>query len=72
LERDGALVNYSTLNMLGTNLSTKCYDDIKTTFKHPSSDCEVNFVPDACHNVKLARNAMSDCQVLCSPTRYIR
>ncbi|KYN22596.1 THAP domain-containing protein 9 [Trachymyrmex cornetzi] len=64
---DGAVVNYSTLNMLDTDLH-----NMKPTFKHPSSDCKVYFVPDACHNVKLARNAMSDRKVLCSPTGYIR
>lgn len=69
---DGTKVNYSTMTLLGCNLNTTNYCDLKITFKHPSSDCDVYFVPDACHNIKLARNALGDLKILKSPTKQIK
>lgn len=55
---DGAHVNYATMNLLGCQLYTTDYLQLKCSFKHPSSDHDVYFVPDACHNMKLARNTL--------------
>lgn len=68
---DGAHVNYSTMNLLGCNLYTTNYCELKSIFKHPSSGYDVHFVPDACHNVKLARNALGDLKIMKSPTAQI-
>lgn len=68
---DGAHVNYSTMHLLGCNLYTTNYYELKSTFKHPSSDYDVHFVPDACHNIKLARNMLGDLKILKSPTAQI-
>ncbi|EZA53521.1 THAP domain-containing protein, partial [Ooceraea biroi] len=68
---DGAHANYSTMNILGCNLYTTNYCELKSTFKHPSSDYDVHFVPDACHNVKLARNMLGDLKIIKSPTAQI-
>lgn len=68
---DGAHVNYSTMNLLGCNLFTTNYCNLKTTFKHPSSDYDVHFVPDACHSVKLARNTLGDLKIFKSLTAEI-
>lgn len=48
---DGAVVNYSTLNMLGTDLYKKYYDNIKLSFKHPSS--ELKYISSPTHVIKL-------------------
>lgn len=57
---DGAHTNYTT-NLLGRNLYTTNYYELKNIFKHPSSVYDVHFVPfDVCHNVKLAQNALGE------------
>lgn len=68
---DEAHVNYSMVNLLGCNLYTTNYSELKSTFKHPSSDYNVHFIPDACHNVKLARNAFGDLKIMKSPITQI-
>jgi len=68
---DGAHVNYSTMNLLGCNLYTTDYYKLQNTFKHPSSNYDVYFVPDACHNIKLARNALADLKIIKAPTADI-
>lgn len=60
------------MNLLGCNLNATNYDELKNKIKHPSSDCDVYFVPDASHNVKLARNAFGYLKIIKSPTAYIR
>lgn len=47
-----------TLEQLGCSLFKANYYDIKHYFKHPSRDYNVFLVSDACHNLKLARNAL--------------
>jgi len=68
---DGAHTNYSTMNLLGCNLFTTKYYELNSRFKHPSSDYYVHFVPDACHNLKLDRNALGDLKIMKSPTTQI-
>ena len=36
---------------------------IASAFKHPSTASDVFFIPDACHMLKLARNALADMKV---------
>lgn len=69
---DGAYVNYATMNMLGCTLFVKEYSQLKCSFKHPTADHQVYFVPDACHNIKLARNALSSLKVFTSPSGSIK
>lgn len=69
---DGTHTNYSTMNLLGCNLYTKNYNELQNTFKHPSSSYDVYFVPDACHNIKLARNALGDLKIINSLNGQIK
>jgi len=40
------------------------YNDIKCWSPHPVNNDKVYFIPDACHNLKLARNTLGNCRVL--------
>jgi len=53
----GAYVNSSTFNILGCKLSEE-YSNIKPYFSIDQTKPDVYFTPDACHNIKLARNAL--------------
>ena len=68
---DGTATNYETLRQLGCDLFKSNYRDIKPFFKHPTEDCNVWFVPDACHNLKLARNALGTYGSFVSPSGKI-
>jgi len=69
---DGAYVNYSTMNLLGCDLYVDDYSKLKCSFKHPSADYDIYFVPDACHNIKLARNALGDIKMFSSHSGLIQ
>jgi len=59
------------MNLLGCNLYATNYDEFKSKFKHPSSDCDVYFVLDASHNVKLTRNTFGYLKIIKSPIAHI-
>lgn len=59
---DGAHVNSSTMQILGCDLNQK-YDNINCSFKITPTGSTIHYTPDACHNVKLARNALGDLKV---------
>lgn len=58
---DGTSVNLCTFEQLGCIFGTK-YDSMITKFKHPSRDYYVYVILDACHMLKLARNALGSIQ----------
>lgn len=55
------------MRLLGCELFHIDYSNLK----HRTSDHEVYFVPDACHNLKLARNAIRTLQQVTSPSGII-
>jgi len=55
---DGTAVNLKTFEILGCNFCGN-YDDMKTTFTHPTTGEEVYVILDPCHMLKLACNAMA-------------
>lgn len=60
---DGLATNISTGVELGAWLYPQCYisdKPLKTSFPHPSTGKPVNIMQDACHVLKLARNALGD------------
>ncbi|EFN74744.1 THAP domain-containing protein 9, partial [Camponotus floridanus] len=57
---DGATVNISALNKLGCSIYVNNYESIVNSFKHPTRDYNVYVILDACHMLKLARNALAD------------
>ena len=60
---DGTSVNLCTFEQLGCIFGTK-YDSMITKFKHPSRDYYVYVILDACHMLKLARNALGNIQTV--------
>lgn len=58
---NGAYTNISTMKYLGCILDGN-YDEMKCWFSHPFSKEKVYFIPDACHNLKLARNTLGNCK----------
>ena len=54
---DGTAVNLATFELLGCKFVTN-YDDMVTSFKHPTTGEEVFAILDPCHMLKLARNAL--------------
>jgi len=54
---DGAYANTSTFKLLGCDLDQP-YDSIKSHFNIDLSKPVIYYTPDACHNIKLARNAL--------------
>lgn len=57
---DGESTNCSALRELGCNIFTDTYDNIINFFQHPTNKYKVRVILDACHMLKLARNALSD------------
>lgn len=55
---DGESVNCSALKELGCNIFVDNFTDLKTSFPHPTH-YEVYVMLDACHMLKLARNALA-------------
>ena len=58
LTADGTAVNIKTFEILGCSFCCT-YNDMKTTFTHPTTGEEVYVILDPCHMLKLARNAMA-------------
>ena len=56
---DGTSTNLSTLENLGCRFTDK-YDTMIVKFKHPTRDYFVYSTLDACHMLKLARNALGN------------
>ena len=54
---DGTAVNIKTFELLGCKFVAN-YDDMVTSFKHPTTSEEVFAILDPCHMLKLARNAL--------------
>jgi len=65
---DGAYTNISMMKILGCVIGNN-YDEIKL---HPITNNKVYFIPDACHNLNLARNTLGNCKVLSSDSGFIR
>lgn len=65
---DGARTNISLCGILGSELNIK-----KDEFYFQIQDCEaeVAILPDACHNVKLIRNAFGDFGTFCYKDQII-
>lgn len=59
---DGHPSNISAFKKLGCSFDT--LDNMVNSFKHPDPDCDddVYVLPDACHMLKLARNALAEYQ----------
>lgn len=56
---DGTAVNLNTFEILGCDFSGT-YNDMKTSFSHPTTGENVYAICDPCHMLKLARNALAD------------
>ena len=54
---DGTAVNLKTFELLGCKFIAN-YDDMVTSFKHPTTGEDVYAILDPCHMLKLARNAL--------------
>lgn len=57
---DGENANVSALKILGCNIFHENHQDIKNFFIHPTENCKIYIILDACHMLKLARNALAD------------
>lgn len=55
---DGAPINISALNILGCQLQGS-YDEMVTKFESSEAEREIHVIPDPCHMLKLARNALA-------------
>ena len=62
---DGTTTNISTFKQLGCSFG-QSYDSIVTKFQHPSTGDDVFAILDACHMLKLARNALAFLGTICS------
>jgi hypothetical protein len=63
---DGTSTNISTYKILGCTFGDS-YDSISTKFKHPVTGEDVFVILDACHMLKLARNALAFLGTICTP-----
>lgn len=68
---DGAYTNSARMKILGCDTGNN-YNDIKCWFPHPVNNDKIYFIPDACHNLKLARNTLGNCRVLKSNSGFVR
>lgn len=66
---DGAASNIAMLNNMGANLRIK---DLKPYFDHPASQEKVFILLDACHMLKLVRNAFASKEILWDNDEQIR
>ena len=62
---DGTTTNISTFKKLGCSFGNT-YDSISPKFQHPITGEDVFVVLDACHMLKLARNALAFLGTICS------
>ncbi|KAG0423330.1 hypothetical protein HPB47_000887, partial [Ixodes persulcatus] len=58
---DGLGANVAMTKLLGCRVHEISYENMKTTFEHPTRPTEeVHFIFDACHVLKLPRNLLGD------------
>lgn len=57
---DGESTNCGALRELGCNIFADTCDNIINFFQHPIDKYKVRVILDACHMLKLARNALAD------------
>lgn len=57
---DGEAVNTSALNILGCNIFPDNLEEIINFFIHPTENYNIYIILDACHMLKLGRNALAD------------
>jgi len=62
---DAESTNVSAFNILGCNLFPSNHQDIKNFFSHPVNNHKIYVILDACHMLKLARNALADYKEFC-------
>ena len=62
---DGTTTNIATFKALGCQFGNT-YDSIKSKFQHPVTGEHVFVILDACHMLKLARNALAFLVAFCS------
>ena len=60
---DGTATNFKSMKLLGCKIGENL-NEIDGTFTIPGYSYDIFFTPDACHMLKLARNALSDLKVL--------
>ena len=60
---DGTATNFKSMKLLGCKIGENL-NEIDGTFTFPGYSYDIFFTPDACHMLKLARNALSDLKVL--------
>jgi hypothetical protein len=58
---DGPPVNINTLKHLGASIT---YPEMKSTFTNPADNTEICVILDACHMLKLHRNAWGKLQLM--------
>ncbi|KYQ48535.1 THAP domain-containing protein 9 [Trachymyrmex zeteki] len=57
---DGDSVNCSVFRELGCNIFVDNFADLENSFSHPTLNYNVRILLDACHMLKLCRNALAD------------
>lgn len=57
---DAETVNINALNILGCNIFANNQEEIVNYFMHPTENYKIYIILDACHMLKLARNALAD------------
>ena len=60
---DGTATNFKSMKFLGCKIGENL-NEVDGTFTFPGYSYDIFFTPDACHMLKLARNALSDSKVL--------
>ena len=56
---DGTVANFDSMRSFGCEFGAKL-EDLKSCFSFGSCNHLLNFIPDACHMLKLARNSLAD------------
>ena len=57
---DGETVNSATLKALGCNIFVSDITQLKHYFMHPTLNYKIYILLDACHMLKLGRNALAE------------
>jgi len=69
---DAESTNVSAFNILGCNLFPSNHQDIKNFFSHTINNHKIYVILDACHMLKLARNALADYKEFCCDNKVIK
>ena len=67
---DGAFTNFDAMRSLGCKFGKKL-NDIKGSFSFRAYSHPLFFIPDACHMLKLARNALADVKVVIDEEKHV-